>query len=172
MQNMAVISTVSWIAWSSAPALRARSTSLLVTSRPSLAALEGAEPLELDLMAKREALELLRKLAGRRRVRAEPAAAERIVELCGRLPLAVRIAVAAGVMVPLGILLGMPLPGGIRLLNERRPELVPWGWGLNGAFSVIGATLAIFIAMNWGFSATLSLAGLMYAGAATIVSSR
>jgi hypothetical protein len=29
---------------------------------------------------------------------------------------------------------------------------------MNGALSVIGATLAVFIAMNWGFSVTL-LAG-------------
>jgi hypothetical protein len=59
----------------------------------------------------------------------------------------------------------MPLPGGIRLLSERRPELVPWGWGLNGAFSVIGATLAIFIAMSWGFSVTFVVGGLVYLSA-------
>ena len=49
----------------------------------------------------------------------------------------------------------MPLPGGMRLLAARRADIIPWGWGINGAFSVVGATLAVFIAMNWGFSATL-----------------
>ena len=33
--------------------------------------------------------------------------------------------------------------------------MVPWAWGMNGALSVLGATLAIFIAMNWGFQVTL-----------------
>ena len=36
--------------------------------------------------------------------------------------------------------------------------MVTWAWGMNGALSVVGATLAIFIAMNWGFRVTL-LAG-------------
>ena len=46
------------------------------------------------------------------------------------------------------------LPAGVRLLAARNPELVPWAWGMNGALSVIGATLAVFVAMNWGFSVT------------------
>ena len=33
--------------------------------------------------------------------------------------------------------------------------MVAWAWGMNGALSVLGATLAIFIAMNWGFQVTL-----------------
>jgi hypothetical protein len=33
---------------------------------------------------------------------------------------------------------------------------------MNGALSVVGATLAIFIAMNWGFSATFMAASSTY----------
>ena len=60
----------------------------------------------------------------------------------------------------------MPLPGGMRLLAARRAEIVAWGWGINGAFSVVGATLAVFIAMNWGFSVTLFSAAAVYTLAA------
>ena len=95
-----------------------------------------------------------------------PVLLPRLIDAAIPWPLPLRIATAAAVMVPLGILLGMPLPGGIRLLSARRPELVPWGWGMNGAFSVIGATLAIFIAMNWGFSVTLLCGMVVYAAAA------
>ena len=35
---------------------------------------------------------------------------------------------------------------------------------MNGAFSVVGATVAVFVAMNWGFFCTLSIAALVYAG--------
>jgi hypothetical protein len=80
------------------------------------------------------------------------------------LPL--RIAFAAGLIVPIGILLGMPLPGGMRLVATDRADIIPWGWGINGAFSVLGATLAVFIAMNWGFSVTLCTAALVYGVAA------
>ena len=37
-----------------------------------------------------------------------------------------------------------------------------WGWGINGAFSVVGATLAVFIAMNWGFAVTLLAGAAVY----------
>jgi spermidine synthase len=87
-------------------------------------------------------------------------------------PLEARIAVAVAILVPLGMLLGMPLPGGMRLLALRRPDIVPWGWGMNGTFSVIGATLAVFIAMNWGFSVTLVAAAGVYAAAAGTLRAR
>ncbi len=69
---------------------------------------------------------------------------------------------------PIGILLGMALPGGMRLLAARRPDIVPWGWGMNGALSVVGATLAVFIAMNWGFSTTFLAAAVVYTVAAVV----
>lgn len=65
---------------------------VLITSRQSLDALEGATPLNLAVMTKEEALDLLGRLAGRERITAEKEAAKRIAELCGYLPLALRIA--------------------------------------------------------------------------------
>ena len=73
---------------------------------------------------------------------------------------------AAGTLIPTGVLLGIPLPAGMRLLASARPDIIPWGWGMNGAFSVVGATVAVFVAMNWGFSVTLSTAALVYGAAA------
>jgi len=77
-------------------------------------------------------------------------------------PRGVRILIAVATLVPIGIALGIPMPTGLRLLSARAPQLVPWAWGMNGALSVVGATLAIFIAMNWGFNATLLAAGATY----------
>jgi hypothetical protein len=54
------------------------------------------------------------------------------------------------------------MPTGIRLVRARAPQMVAWAWGLNGALSVVGATLAIFIAMNWGFRVTLITASATY----------
>jgi hypothetical protein len=75
---------------------------------------------------------------------------------------AARIAIAVGLLAPIGMLLGIPMPTGLRLLQARAPEMVTWAWGINGALSVLGATLAIFIAMNWGFRATLLAASATY----------
>ncbi len=65
---------------------------VLITSRRQLAELPGARARVLDVLPAGPAVDLLAKVAGTDRVEAEPAAAERIVELCGRLPLAIRIA--------------------------------------------------------------------------------
>jgi hypothetical protein len=92
----------------------------------------------------------------------------RLVDIAIPWPLAVRIAVAVAILVPVGILLGMALPGGMRMLATRRPEIAAWGWGMNGALSVVGATLAVFIAMNWGFSTTFLAAAAVYAVAAAV----
>jgi hypothetical protein len=78
------------------------------------------------------------------------------------LPRAARIAVAVLALVPVGFLLGIPMPTGLRLLSVRAPQMVPWAWGMNGAFSVVGATLAIFVAMNWGFQMALMAASGIY----------
>jgi spermidine synthase len=73
-----------------------------------------------------------------------------------------RIAIAVAVLVPLGIALGVPMPTGLRILSAKAPQMIPWAWGINGALSVVGATLAIFIAMNWGFNTALLAASGAY----------
>jgi len=73
-----------------------------------------------------------------------------------------RIAIAVAMLLPMGIALGIPMPTGLRLLATKAPHMVPWAWGINGALSVVGATLAIFIAMNWGFNTTLLAASGTY----------
>ena len=65
---------------------------VVVTSRTTLATLDGVSHLHLDVLPEPEALALLARLAGRDRVRREPDAATTLVSLCARLPLAVRIA--------------------------------------------------------------------------------
>jgi spermidine synthase len=75
---------------------------------------------------------------------------------------ATRMAIAVATLVPLGVALGLPMPTGLRMLSARAPQMIPWAWGINGALSVVGATLAIFIAMNWGFNTTLLAASGTY----------
>ncbi|MGW6933700.1 ATP-binding protein [Lentzea sp. NPDC054927] len=67
----------------------------LITSRSGLAGLiarNGAQRLTLDLLSHNESLSLLGDLVGDGRVAAEPHAATILVDQCGRLPLALRVA--------------------------------------------------------------------------------
>ena len=70
---------------------------VLITRRHRLAGLlvaEGANTLSLDPLTDAEALLLLGRVAGRERVNADPNAAAKLVQLCGCLPLALRIVAA------------------------------------------------------------------------------
>ena len=73
-----------------------------------------------------------------------------------------RMLIAVAMLVPIGVALGIPMPTGLRMLSARAPQMLAWAWGINGALSVLGATLAIFIAMNWGFRVTLMTASGTY----------
>ncbi|WPO75612.1 AfsR/SARP family transcriptional regulator [Streptomyces sp. KN37] len=65
---------------------------VLITARPRLAALPCTHRTDLDVLDTERGADLLARVAGERRVRDEPDAVRRIVELCGGLPLALRIA--------------------------------------------------------------------------------
>ncbi|MFC9247528.1 helix-turn-helix domain-containing protein [Streptomyces sp. NPDC057136] len=75
------------------PLLPAGGRSLvLVTSRRPLTGLEDVDRLALSEMAQAEAVDLLRRILGAERADAEAEAVARVAELCGRLPLALRVA--------------------------------------------------------------------------------
>ncbi|THA76810.1 BTAD domain-containing putative transcriptional regulator [Streptomyces sp. A0592] len=67
-------------------------SAVLITARRRLVALEGAAHLDLGVPSEAEALDLLARVAGPARPALDPDRAAEIVALCGRLPLAVRIA--------------------------------------------------------------------------------
>lgn len=66
---------------------------VLVTSRRRLTTLDEARTLSLDLLPLADAVALFTRIAGPRSTTERPAV-ERVVALCGRLPLAVRVAAA------------------------------------------------------------------------------
>lgn len=75
----------------------------IVTSRrrlEGLAVTDNARLVTLDPMTRQEGLELLDRRLGTDRTRAEHAAAEEIVELCGGLPLALAVASTRALMQP------------------------------------------------------------------------
>ncbi|TDC43967.1 AfsR/SARP family transcriptional regulator [Micromonospora sp. KC213] len=66
--------------------------SALITSTAALPGLPGTQVVTLDVLPVDDGLDLLAGLAGAERINREAAAAADVVELCGRLPLALRIA--------------------------------------------------------------------------------
>jgi len=76
-----------------------------------------------------------------------------------------RITIALLLVAPLGFVLGMPFPLGLRLAMQRSSALGSWAWGVNGFFTVIGTVLALIFGMMIGFRIVLVLASVCYLGA-------
>lgn len=85
-----------------------------------------------------------------------------------RLPDLMRIGVSALLLAPLSLVMGMPFPTGLRQLGERAPAMVPWAWGMNGVFSVLGSVVVIIISMLSSFTVALTVGALCYACAAAV----
>lgn len=73
-----------------------------------------------------------------------------------------RITIALLLVAPIGFVLGMPFPLGLRLAMQRSSALGSWAWGVNGFFTVIGTVLALMLGMMIGFRIVLLLASACY----------
>lgn len=85
-----------------------------------------------------------------------------IVALLLGLPDFARIIVTVLLIAPVAFLMGMPFPIGMERISSQRTELLPWVWGVNGVFSVVGTTLVTFISMQANFTVSLVCANLFY----------
>ena len=78
------------------------------------------------------------------------------------LDLWLRMLIVVLMLVPTGIMLGMPFPSGVRLVEEQCPHLIPWGWAINAFFSVFGSIFCIVLSMAIGFSNVFYVAASIY----------
>ena len=95
------------------------------------------------------------------------------------LPFILKLGVCAVVLGPLGLVMGMPFPTGLRTIaNQDKWELpvselgelagyedngVEWAWAMNAASSVLGSVLAMVIAIRFGLNVTLATGAGAYA---------
>ena len=84
-------------------------------------------------------------------------------------PLAVKISLSFLLLVPAGLLMGLPFPLGISALASTAPRLIPWAWAVNGCFSVIAPILAIMLALSAGFRCVLIAGAVMYLAAFLVI---
>jgi len=70
-----------------------------------------------------------------------------------------RISLAVILLMPLGLLMGMPFPVGIKIIDKKANKMIPWVWGINGSTSVLGSIVAVILAISSGFNFAL-LTGL------------
>ena len=80
--------------------------------------------------------------------------------------LVARLLSSVVVIFPLGFLMGLPFPLGLKFVDKDAVSLV---WAANGCASVIGAVLVILVALSAGFAFTQLVAAFLYVLCVTIV---
>jgi hypothetical protein len=81
-----------------------------------------------------------------------------LIEALAPLEMGWRILATAVLIAPLGFFMGMPFPKAAL----RVGPLVDWGFAVNGAASVLGATAILLVAFEFGFSVALAGAIVLY----------
>jgi hypothetical protein len=78
------------------------------------------------------------------------------------LPVGPKILISIALILPLGFVMGLLFPQGIRLVDAAAPQLTPWAWGANSAASVLGSIFALVLAIHLGFQAVAVIGALTY----------
>lgn len=79
-----------------------------------------------------------------------------------RLGDAGRLAVAAAVTLPVGLVAGVPFPWLLRHAGDEAPEAIPWIWAVNGAAGVFGSVLATVVSVHAGIRSVFLVAAAAY----------
>ena len=82
------------------------------------------------------------------------------------MPLWARIVFAMVLIAPLGLVMGMPFPSGLRRTGGGSLPEPPFYWGLNGLMSVIGSIVTVFVAVMAGFLEAMLMGSACYVVAA------
>jgi hypothetical protein len=94
----------------------------------------------------------------------------RLAALVG-LAFGYRLVISTVLLVPLGFVMGMPFPTGLRALaaaatnefsNKNSDNAVEWAWAMNAAASVLGSVLAMVIAIQFGLTIMLACGAAAY----------
>ncbi|MDG2088538.1 MAG: hypothetical protein P8J68_07335 [Arenicellaceae bacterium] len=76
--------------------------------------------------------------------------------------ISIRILVATLLLLPLGFVMGMPLPMAVSRLGRIEPRGIPWAWGMNGFFTVFGGFLSVTLSFLMGFKFVLVIGFAIY----------
>ncbi|CDI04953.1 hypothetical protein [Candidatus Nitrosotenuis uzonensis] len=77
-------------------------------------------------------------------------------------PFIQKVLISVGLLIPIGFLMGIPMPTGMRIVKMYKPTFVPWMWAINGAFSVLGAVLSVVIGITYGASYAMIIGIVAY----------
>lgn len=91
-----------------------------------------------------------------------------VLNLLIGLPFPAKLLVCGLLLIPLGFVMGVPFPTGLRALAGASSSAAPssstieWAWAMNAGSSVLGSVLAMVIAIRFGLNTTLACGAAAY----------
>jgi hypothetical protein len=88
------------------------------------------------------------------------------------LPFAAKLVISGTLLAPLGFIMGMPFPTGLRQMagevlqaksEQQGSSTIEWAWAMNAASSVLGSVLAMVVAIQFGLGTALASGAAAYA---------
>jgi hypothetical protein len=92
-----------------------------------------------------------------------------MVALLQTLPIAVKMLATVALVFPLALLMGTPFAIALRLVARSGSRLFEWTWALNAGATVMGAVLAILIAVLGGITVVFVTSAVLYATGALLL---
>lgn len=74
-----------------------------------------------------------------------------------------RALITVVMLFPVGCLLGLCFPLGMRMTRKEERDFTPWFWALNGIMGVLGSCLAVFVSIHVGITISLLIGATCYA---------
>ncbi|PKN08016.1 MAG: hypothetical protein CVU73_09190 [Deltaproteobacteria bacterium HGW-Deltaproteobacteria-8] len=96
----------------------------------------------------------------------------RLLDLALAWPDPAKLALAVGIVAPLGFFMGMPFPLALSTYRGVRSPFIPWAWSVNGALSVVATPLANILAVSCGYSLVFYASLGLYALAGLLAPTR
>jgi spermidine synthase len=81
-------------------------------------------------------------------------------------PILHRIAASILAIFPLGMIMGIFFPTGMKIVASVATSQTPWYWALNGVFGVLFSACAVFFSIYFGISTNFYIGALCYAAVA------
>ncbi len=84
------------------------------------------------------------------------------------MPQAAKVLLGLLLIAPPAFFMGCPFPWGMSILHRKSSEAIPIAWAVNGFASVVSSSVAVILAMTYGFKMLVGIAAALYVSAGIV----
>jgi hypothetical protein len=73
-----------------------------------------------------------------------------------------KLGITALMVMPIGVLMGIPFPTALRLAAQNEGRIIEWMWSVNASATVFGSVLAVFVFVTLGVTKGIIIGAFCY----------